>query len=171
MEGVQRLEKSFTICIIPNGPAILDMDGIHRTDRPRRRRYVVQMCHNRLLMRNRHIESADPQGDRTSHGRGKPCSRSLDQESASSGMCKRNSFGPSPALDSPLLTPDILALARGIYEERQLPEGTLDPARLAALADALKDAGCTNADILNHLRGPSPHVRGCYVLDLLLGRQ
>jgi hypothetical protein len=68
---MQRLEKSFTICIIPNGPAILDMYGIHRTDRPRPRRHVVQICHNRLLMRNRHIESADPQGNRPGHCRGK----------------------------------------------------------------------------------------------------
>jgi hypothetical protein len=37
------------------------------------------------------------------------------------------------------------------------------------LADAMEDAGCTDADILDHLRGPGPHVRGCWVLDLLLG--
>jgi hypothetical protein len=41
-----------------------------------------------------------------------------------------------------------------------LPEGTLDPTRLAALADAIEDAGCTDADLLGHLRGPGPHVRG-----------
>jgi len=61
-------------------------------------------------------------------------------------------------------------LARAAYEERRLPEGTLDPARLAVLADALEEAGCTNPDILGHLRGPGPHVRGCWAVDLLLGR-
>ncbi len=43
--------------------------------------------------------------------------------------------------------------------------------RLALLADALEDAGCTDADILAHCRGPGPHVRGCWVVDLLLGKK
>ena len=68
---MQRLEKSCTICIIPNGPSILDMHSIYRTDCPRHRRHVVQVYHNRLLMRDRHIESADPQGDCPGYGRGK----------------------------------------------------------------------------------------------------
>ena len=47
----------------------------------------------------------------------------------------------------------------------------LDPDRLAVLADALEEAGCDNADLLSHLRGPGPHVRGCWALDLLLGKE
>ena len=43
--------------------------------------------------------------------------------------------------------------------------------RLPVLADALEDAGCTDRAVLDHLRGPGPHVRGCWVLDLLLGKQ
>ena len=39
------------------------------------------------------------------------------------------------------------------------------------LADALEDAGCTNQDILNHCRGGGEHVRGCWVVDLLLGKE
>jgi hypothetical protein len=61
-------------------------------------------------------------------------------------------------------------MAQTAYDERILPAGTLDPDRLAVLADALEDAGCDNADILSHLRGPGPHVRGCWVVDLLLGK-
>jgi hypothetical protein len=38
------------------------------------------------------------------------------------------------------------------------------------LADALEGAGCDNPDLLGHLRGPGPHVRGCWALDLLLGK-
>jgi hypothetical protein len=39
------------------------------------------------------------------------------------------------------------------------------------LADALQDAGCDNTDILNHCRDANaPHVRGCWVVDLLLGK-
>jgi hypothetical protein len=72
--------------------------------------------------------------------------------------------------DTNLLTSEVATLARVAYEERALPSGELDTARLAVLADALEEAGCTDADILTHLRGPGPHVRGCWVLDLLLGK-
>jgi hypothetical protein len=68
------------------------------------------------------------------------------------------------------LTPQVVALARAAYEERELPGGTLDLARLAILADALEEAGGDQADILDHLRGPGPHVRGCWAVDLLLGK-
>jgi hypothetical protein len=64
----------------------------------------------------------------------------------------------------------VVRLAQAAYEERHLPEGTLDNTRLLILADALEEAGCTNADILGHLRGPGPHVRGCWVVDLCLGK-
>jgi hypothetical protein len=64
----------------------------------------------------------------------------------------------------------IPKLVQTIYEERELPSGHLDPERLAVLADALEEAGCDNADILGHLRGPGPHTRGCWPLDLLLGK-
>jgi hypothetical protein len=42
---------------------------------------------------------------------------------------------------------------------------------LPILADALEEAGCSNADLLNHFRGPGPHVRGCWAVDLLLGKE
>jgi hypothetical protein len=54
-------------------------------------------------------------------------------------------------------------LAQNSYAERAFD-------RLPVLADALEEAGCTDADILSHLRGPGPHVRGCWALDLLLGK-
>jgi hypothetical protein len=74
-------------------------------------------------------------------------------------------------LDPAWLTPTVLALAQATYENRNLSAGTLDNARLAIFADALEDAGCDNADILNHCRQPGAvHVRGCFVLDLLLGK-
>jgi hypothetical protein len=43
--------------------------------------------------------------------------------------------------------------------------------RLPILADALEDAGCDNANILNHCRQPGVHVRGCWVVDLVLGKE
>jgi hypothetical protein len=57
----------------------------------------------------------------------------------------------------------IPRLAEGIYQERAF-DG------LPILADALEEASCTNAEILGHLREPGPHVRGCWVVDLLTGR-
>jgi hypothetical protein len=57
----------------------------------------------------------------------------------------------------------VRLLAQAAYDERQLPEATLDPARLAVLADALEEAGCQDQSILDHCRGPGPHVRGCWL--------
>jgi len=51
-----------------------------------------------------------------------------------------------------------------------MPGAELDPARLAVLADSLEEAGCTRADILDHLRSPGLHVRGCYAVDIVLSR-
>jgi hypothetical protein len=58
----------------------------------------------------------------------------------------------------------VVKLAQAIYDERAFD-------RLPILADALEEAGCTNADILDHCREPGLHVRGCWVVDLLLGKE
>jgi hypothetical protein len=68
-------------------------------------------------------------------------------------------------------TGPVATLAQAAYDERALPAGHLDPARLLVLSDALEEAGCTEAAILDHLRFPGPHVRGCWALDLILGKQ
>lgn len=60
-------------------------------------------------------------------------------------------------------TASVVAQARSIYDER-----TFD--RLPILADALEEAGCTNPDVLEHCRALGPHVRGCWVVDLILGK-
>jgi hypothetical protein len=65
----------------------------------------------------------------------------------------------------------VWRLAQEAHDGRSLPSGTLDVATLAVLADALEEAGCTNADILDHCRQPGEHVRGCWVIDLLLGKK
>jgi hypothetical protein len=67
------------------------------------------------------------------------------------------------SLDPSWLSSTVLALAQGIYEDRAFD-------RLPILADAMQDAGCEDADILSHCCGPGPHVRGCWVVDLVLGK-
>jgi hypothetical protein len=58
----------------------------------------------------------------------------------------------------------VVRLAQAIYAERRFED-------LPILADALEEAGCTDASILDHLRGPGPHTRGCWPLDLSLGKK
>jgi hypothetical protein len=74
-----------------------------------------------------------------------------------------NPFRPV-TIDPSWRTPNVTALAQAIYDERAFD-------RLPTLADALEDAGCDNADILNHCRQPGEHVRGCWVVDLVLGKE
>jgi hypothetical protein len=83
-----------------------------------------------------------------------------------------NPFRPSTVDQSWLRWNDgtVRRIATGIYEERQLPAGTLDTTRLAVLADALLDAGCEDEALMQHCREPGPHVRGCWVVDLILGK-
>jgi len=61
-------------------------------------------------------------------------------------------------------TSTAVAIAKGMYDSR-------DFSAMPILADALQDAGCDNSDILDHCRGPGPHVRGCWVVDLVLGKE
>jgi hypothetical protein len=55
-------------------------------------------------------------------------------------------------------------LARVIYHQRRFGD-------MPVLANALEEAGCTVPAYISHLRGPGPHVRGCHVLDALLGKE
>jgi hypothetical protein len=73
-----------------------------------------------------------------------------------------NPFRPV-TLNSDWLTSTVVTLAEGIYYDRAYD-------RLPVLADALQEAGCDNDDMLDHCRGLGPHVRGCWVVDLLLNK-
>jgi hypothetical protein len=83
----------------------------------------------------------------------------------------RDIFGPIP-FRSVTIDPlwlawnddTVVKLAQGIYDERAFD-------RLPILADALEQAGCTNAEILDHCRGGSDHVRGCWALDSILAKE
>src|SRR5262249_18128215 len=65
----------------------------------------------------------------------------------------------------------IPRLASASYESRSLPSGHLDRHRLAVLADALLDAGCQDAELVEHLRSEGMHWRGCWALDAVMGRE
>jgi hypothetical protein len=83
----------------------------------------------------------------------------------------RDLFGPLPfhevRIDPSWLVWNngiVQRLAEGIYQERAFE-------RMPVLGDALEEAGCGDEDILRHCREQGPHARGCWVLDLLLGKE
>jgi hypothetical protein len=83
-----------------------------------------------------------------------------------------NPFRPAPAVNAAWLAWNagaVRKLAAATYDDRLLPAGQLDPTRLGVLGDALEDAG-GGPELLGHLRGAGPHVRGCWVIDLLLAK-
>jgi hypothetical protein len=93
------------------------------------------------------------------------------KENTSQAFVLRDLFGPLPFRPSPPLPPAVLAwndgtvgrIAQAIYDERAFD-------RLPILADALEDAGCDSEELIRHCRSAGPHVRGCWAVDLLLGK-
>jgi hypothetical protein len=80
----------------------------------------------------------------------------------------RELFGPLPfrpgAFAPAWQTDTAVSLVRQMYEAR-------DFSAMPILADALQDAGCDSAEILDHCRNSGSHVRGCWVVDLVLGKE
>jgi hypothetical protein len=90
----------------------------------------------------------------------------LNGQSACCGLLRcifANPFRPV-ALDPTWLSSTVKALAQSIYTDRNFEV-------MPILADALEEAGCSSEDILSHCRGPGEHVRGCWAVDLLLGKE
>jgi len=73
-----------------------------------------------------------------------------------------NPFRPV-TIDSRWLTSTVLDLAKAIYDDKAFD-------RMPILADALIDAGCDSEEFISHCRSEGPHVRGCWVVDLLLAK-
>ena len=70
-----------------------------------------------------------------------------------------------PITCDPLSLPAIVTgIAQAIYDDRNFDS-------LPILADALEESGCTNSEIMAHCREPGPHVRGCWVVDAVLGKK
>jgi hypothetical protein len=72
--------------------------------------------------------------------------------------------GSPPSPDPRWQTSTVVDLATAIYNERAFD-------RMPILADALMNAGCDNDEIIAHCRDAGPHLRGCWVVDLLLGKR
>jgi hypothetical protein len=88
-------------------------------------------------------------------------------ESAAQSLLFRDIFG-NPfcpvTFDPRWRTSDVVDLAQAIYDDKAFE-------RMPILADALMDAGCEEEQIIDHCRGEGPHVRGCWVVDLVLGKK
>jgi hypothetical protein len=92
------------------------------------------------------------------------------EERKAQSHCLRDIFGnpfrPPPPLPPAVLTwndSTVTRMAQGIYEDRAFE-------RLPILADALLDAGCDDEELSRHCRSEGPHVRGCWAVDLILGK-
>jgi hypothetical protein len=83
------------------------------------------------------------------------------------GALVRDIYGPNPfrtpAFDPKWRTPAVMGVSQHIDDER-------DFAGMPVLGNALEEAGCNDAKVLAHCRGPGPHVRGCWAIDLILAK-
>ncbi len=61
------------------------------------------------------------------------------------------------------LTPNVVSIAQTIYDDRAFDS-------MPILGAAIEEAGCDNTDFINHCRSQTEHVRGCWVVDALLGK-
>jgi hypothetical protein len=93
--------------------------------------------------------------------------RGCPVELAAQAELMRDIFGNpfrEVVFDPAWCTSDVLAMAQAMYSNR-------DFSAMPILADALQDAGCDEEDILSHCREDREHVRGCWVVDLVLGKE
>jgi hypothetical protein len=107
--------------------------------------------------------ATDSQSARTSEGEGRRRAEEARWQATVFRDIFGNPFRPV-AFDPSWRTSTAVGLADQMY-------GSRDFSAMPILADAIQDAGCDSADILDHCRGPGPHVRGCWVVDLLLGKE
>jgi hypothetical protein len=94
-------------------------------------------------------------------------SRGMIPPEVQSSLCSlvHDVMAPRPIpTDAAWITPVSASLAQSMYDARRFD-------RMRELVESLEQAGCGEKDILDHCRGPGPHVRGCWVVDLLLGKK
>lgn len=109
------------------------------------------------------VRDARPEGERT-----RDAQRKRPHDGAGPHQCEllrdifANPYRPA-SIDPSWRTPAVVDLAKSIYDERAFD-------RMPALGDALERSGCADAAVLSHCRGRGEHVRGCWVVDALLGK-
>src|SRR5262249_13763665 len=90
--------------------------------------------------------------------------RQVDAAASERSNLIRELFNPfAPATPHLLRSPTVVAIAESIYQEQQFSD-------LPCVADALEEAECKQEDVLRHCRAAGHHVRGCWALDLILGK-
>jgi hypothetical protein len=128
-----------------------ELSGRRRPDRPRTA--AGELLAN-VLMWHPFVRLALPNpGD----------SWSQAEEQAFRDVCRDAGGVPGFRLDPRWVSDNAARISTVMYESR-------DFAPMPVLADALEDAGCADPDVLAHCRGPGPHIRGCWVVDLVLGK-
>ena len=145
--GIQELRASRSAINLVAFPAGEEPYSV----RPETHAFVVwcvglERDYPQLICRSIHRLMSTPDGDRATHCKLLRC-------------IFGNPFRPVTVNPS-WLTATVVSLATAIYDERAFD-------RMPVLGDALEDAGCDNADMLNHCRHRGVHVRGCWLLDLL----
>jgi hypothetical protein len=128
---------------------------------------VVLVAHKHGSVESLRMAMAEARWVLATNGRGRHFGEPLTAEGAVQVDLLRDIFGNPfrlAAVDPSWFTSTVLALASQMYDSR-------DFSPMPILADALQDAGCDNDDILNHCRQPGEHFRGCWVVDLLLGKE
>jgi hypothetical protein len=78
-----------------------------------------------------------------------------------------NPFRPLPVIPPACRTWNdgtVVKLAQAVYEDRAFE-------RFPILADALEEAGCDQPEPIEHMRVDGPHARGCWALDIVLGKR
>lgn len=144
------------------GEAVNAVGRVHRTE-PHGRSGMYRAVCSAWELAKRFPDGVPP--DVVSVYDGQP-NAEYEREQARQVELLRDIFGNPfrPVAFSPVWRTDtVIALAAQMYESR-------DFSAMPILADALQDAGCDNEGVLNHCRGPGLHVRGCWVVDLVLSK-
>jgi len=146
--------------------AMVSWKGISEQERDARAAIGFLLEHERHFDHTIAYSSAEGAAQFISHARSSTFSAESKHQVRFIHDIFGNPFRPLPKIDPPWLAWNgrtIPTIAQAIYDDRAFD-------RMPVLADALEEGSCDDDEILNHCRQPGVHVKGCWVLDLLLGK-